>query len=188
MVWVCTAISLIIVIFGTLFLEKAFEKIFDAVFPEKPSPRAFVLLGISFVIVFSVVILANLLLQTQFFNSLNFRSQPTKNVSVKFQPTNTAYVLYQVITEEVSHAPECQFINEILEKERLIHWIDTPLGSEYWTGVQVYTETSLSLPAEWLMHIDSSNTDILGPTPVPMYKLVSIYAPYKCRPLAGPDN
>ena len=81
-------------------------------------------------------------------------------------------------------APECKFIDEIRiqQKAEIKHWIDTPAGSGYWTGVQVVTNTKLTIPEGWIAHF-GNNDDRLGPLTISEDTLASIYAPYKCRPL-----
>jgi len=158
------SILILVVLLGTFFLNEIFKKIFNFVFPERPKPSFFIVLVVIIIIALCIVVLASAILQEPDILFENLQSQPS-NIDIEY--------------------PECKFIYEILEKGKLIQWIDTPLESGYWTGVQVFINESISLPAEWIMHA-GNNHDILGPTPVPINTTVSIYAPYKCRPLDGP--
>lgn len=156
-------IAILIVVVGTIALGKLFEVIFDIAFPKKKNFPTLVFSSISFVIILCLVVGAALALVIRLFSTDVLSAQPTDT--------------------EILYLPECRFIEETLEKSRLIQWIDKPLRSGYWIGVQVVTQTTLSLPSEWIMHDDPSNTDQLGPLTIPKNVLVSIYSPYKCRPL-----
>jgi len=79
----------------------------------------------------------------------------------------------------------CYFIDELLTKGSVIRSLDVPEGSRYWAGVVIHLNTSVNLPAGWIVQRENQ-PDVTGPATIPAGITASFWSPESCRPLKGP--
>lgn len=129
----------------------------------------------------------------QSFNPKDFRIKSQydigcDNILIHSTPTSDLPQTILIPSDTQSSEPDvidnlnCNFINELISQGDVIQWIDNPIGSGAWSGVQIRLFKAILVPEGWVVH-NGSNIDQYGPLDLPVGTIASVYSPYSCRPL-----